>query len=200
MRPPPHAAPREPGAATFHLAMSGLRSVAPCTQPTPAVDDSGAWGHPWSMPLESKPALAGTRVLVVDDEKNIRATLAVCLEALGCRVVACGTADSALEGLEREPFDVAFLDLRLGETNGLDLLPRLLAARAGLSVVVITAYATIETAVEAIRRGAVDYLPKPFTPAQIRHVVEQIAQAKSSARRIAELEQQLSGEVPEADL
>ena len=113
-----------------------------------------------------------TRVLVVDDEKNIRRTLAVCLEGLGCSVTEAGTPAAALEALARAPHDLAFLDLRLGADNGLDLLPRLLAERPGLEVVIITAYATFDTAVEAIRRGARDYLPKPFTPAQVRHVLE----------------------------
>src|SRR5262245_21784190 len=110
----------------------------------------------------------GLDVLVVDDERNIRSTIAVCLESLGCRVTAAESGAAALAALERAPFDVAFLDLRLGEESGLDLLPRLVAACPGLAVVMITAYATVDTAVEAIRRGAVDYLPKPFTPAQIR--------------------------------
>ena len=90
-----------------------------------------------------------------------------------------------------EPFDLAFLDLRLGDSNGLDLLPELLAGRPSMAVVVVTAYATIDTAVEAIRRGAADYLPKPFTPAQIRHAVERVAERRRMVRRLADLEQQL---------
>jgi CheY-like chemotaxis protein len=109
-------------------------------------------------------ARTGSDVLVVDDEKNIRATLTMCLEAAGCVVTSAGTSEAALAAVERKPFDLAFLDLRLGEQDGMALLPRLLAARPGLAIVVITAYATIDTAVEAIKRGAVNYLPKPFTP------------------------------------
>ena len=142
----------------------------------------------------------GFRVLVIDDEKNIRATLSVCLEGMGCTVAAVGSAEAAFEALERQPFDLAFLDLRLGDVDGLEVLPRLLGARPDLPVVVITAYATFDTAVEAIKRGAVDYLPKPFTPAQIRHVVEQAATRRSYMHRVAELETKLADEVPEADL
>jgi NtrC-family two-component system response regulator AlgB len=140
------------------------------------------------------------RVLVVDDDRNIRATLRLCLEGAGCAAVEASSAEAAVEAVEREAFDLAFLDLRLREASGLDVLPRLLAARAGLEVVVITAYATFDTAVEAMRRGAADYLPKPFTPAQIRHVVDQVAARRAMARRVAELEATLAGEVPEADL
>ena len=107
----------------------------------------------------------GLAVLVIDDEKNIRSTLIVCLESVGARVTAVGSGHAAIEAAERQTFDLAFLDLRLGDTTGLDLLPRLLAIRPNLAVVMITAYATFDTAVEAIKRGAVDYLPKPFTPA-----------------------------------
>jgi NtrC-family two-component system response regulator AlgB len=142
---------------------------------------------------------AGLRALVIDDDKNIRTTLQMCLEGIGCQVTAVGSADAALAAVEREAFEVAFLDLRLHERSGIDVLPGLLAIRPRLAVVVITAYATFETAVQAIKRGAVDYLPKPFTPAQIVHVVEEVAQRRSMALRLAELEGKLAQEVPEAD-
>jgi NtrC-family two-component system response regulator AlgB len=101
------------------------------------------------------------RVLIIDDEKNIRATLSVCLEGMGCQVTAVSSAEAALAALGRQVFDLAFLDLRLGDMNGLDLLPKLLAESPDLAVVVITAYATVDTAVEAIKGGAKDYLPAP---------------------------------------
>jgi len=140
------------------------------------------------------------RTLVIDDEKNIRATLEMCLQGLGCRATAVATADAALDAVEREAFDLAFLDLRLGGASGLDLLPRLLASRPELAIVIITAYATFDTAVEAIKRGAVDYLPKPFTPVQIGHVVEKVVSRRAIVRRVADLESKLAQEVPEADL
>jgi NtrC-family two-component system response regulator AlgB len=104
------------------------------------------------------------RVLVVDDEKNIRSTLALALESAGCAVGLAANAESALAHASREVFDLALVDLKLAESSGLDLIPRLVAASPGLDIVVITAYATIDTAVEAMRRGAIDYLPKPVTP------------------------------------
>ncbi|HVO27604.1 MAG TPA: sigma-54 dependent transcriptional regulator [Candidatus Margulisiibacteriota bacterium] len=145
-------------------------------------------------------ASVALRVLVIDDEKNIRTMLTVCLEESGCTVTAAATAEAALDALRHQPFDLAFLDLRLGTVSGLDVLPKLLAESPQLSVVVVTAYATIETAVVAIKRGATDYLPKPFTPAQIRHVVEQVSERRSAALRVADLEQQLLDAAPEADL
>jgi NtrC-family two-component system response regulator AlgB len=82
----------------------------------------------------------------------------------------------------------------------MDVLPRLLAVAPELAVVVITAYATFDTAVEAIRSGAFDYLPKPFSPAQIRHVVERVAASARIAHHVAELEARIAREVPELDL
>ncbi|MBI5524005.1 MAG: sigma-54-dependent Fis family transcriptional regulator [Desulfarculus sp.] len=143
---------------------------------------------------------AGLGVLIVDDEANIRATLGLTLEAMGCRVVQAADGARALEALRLEPLDLAFLDLRLGRDNGLDLLPGLLAERPELAVVVITAHATFDTAVEAIKRGAQDYLPKPFTPAQIRHLVEQVAVRGQILRRAQDLEDRLRQAMPEARL
>ena len=133
-------------------------------------------------------ALPRLRVLVVDDEKNIRATLALCLEEAGSEVEAVATGAAAQAALERARFDLAFLDLRLASESGVDLIPKLLALSPELAIVVITAYATVETAVLALRRGARDYLQKPFTPAQIRHVLERFAERRALEGRVAELE------------
>lgn len=67
------------------------------------------------------------RVLVIDDEKNIRATLSLCLEQTGCQATPAPSPESALSALAHQAYDLAFLDLRLGDSNGLDLIPRLLA-------------------------------------------------------------------------
>jgi len=140
-------------------------------------------------------------VLVIDDDRNIRTTLAMCLRNdLGCRVCVAESGAGALSALASQAFDLAFLDLRLGETNGLDLLPELLAERPGLPVVVMTAYATIDTAVEAMRRGAVDYLVKPFGLAQIRVIVERTSERQAMVYRVTDLEQQMKEAVVEADL
>src|SRR5262249_26462557 len=92
------------------------------------------------------------------------------------------------------------LDLRLGREQGLDLLPEMLRLAPGLPVVIVTAYATIATAVEAMRRGAADYLPKPFTPDQLRAVLERIAHLRRLQARVDELADQVRAVVPEADL
>jgi two-component system, NtrC family, response regulator AlgB len=139
-----------------------------------------------------------TRALIIDDEPNIRRTLAVCLANIGCEVTEATGSESALESLMRGPQDIAFLDLRLGGESGLDLLPRLLAERPGLEVILITAYATADSAVSAMKLGAKDYLSKPFTPAQVRHQVDQARERLSHLRELNELRDRLSELAPEA--
>ncbi|GAB0058131.1 Alginate biosynthesis transcriptional regulatory protein AlgB [Candidatus Magnetaquicoccaceae bacterium FCR-1] len=118
-------------------------------------------------------------VLIIDDEKNIRATLGICLKGMECRVTEASTVHGALEAVAHQRMDLVFLDLRLGADNGLDAIPHLLAIQLDLIIVVITAYATLNTAVEAVRRGARDYLAKPFTPEQIRALVGRLTEHRA---------------------
>lgn len=136
------------------------------------------------------------RLLVIDDEENIRRTATVAFEAMGHTASSAANGKAALKALDNERFDVAFLDLMLNGESGLDLLPELLQRDPQLQVVVFTAYASIETAVEAMRLGAVDYIPKPFTPDQIRHVLSKIAKARQLEQRVADLESRLSSDSP----
>jgi two-component system, NtrC family, response regulator AlgB len=115
-------------------------------------------------------------------------------------VTAVSAPEAALAAVRGQPYDLAFLDLRLGDSNGLDLIPKLLTIDAALQVIVITAYATIDTAVDAIKRGAADYLAKPFTPQQIRHVVDQNLKQRSLRLRLSELEGRLQEAAPAIDL
>ena len=140
------------------------------------------------------------RILIVDDEPNIRRTLRLALESTGHSVEEGADAGEALARVERGPCDLALVDLRLGQDSGLDLLDRLLAARPRLAVVLITAYASMDTAVEAMRRGAFDYLAKPFTPAQVHAVLERVSRVRGLRDRVAGLEDRVRAEVPEVAL
>ncbi len=140
------------------------------------------------------------RILIVDDEPNIRRTLRVALEAAGHAVEEAATASQAQSAVEVQPADMALVDLRLGSESGLDLLGPLLEQAPRLAVVVITAHASVDTAVEAMRRGAFDYLPKPFTPGQIRAVLERVERVQGLRDRVAGLEDQVRAEVPEVTL
>src|SRR5215471_17008467 len=139
-------------------------------------------------------------VLLIDDEASLRRTMRTALETMSHQVNEAKDGTQALELLGHRLFDLAFLDLRLAREQGLDLLPELLRLAPGLHVVIVTAYATIETAVEAMRRGAFDYLPKPFTPDGLRVVLDRSARVRRLASRVDELEDQVRSVVPEADL
>lgn len=138
-------------------------------------------------------------ILVVDDEANIRKMLAVCLTTDGHKVVGVGGAREALAEAARKAYELAFVDLRLGTDDGLDLIPALLAAIPWLKIIVITAYASVDTAVEAMRRGASDYIPKPFTPAQIKLAIRKAFEVRSLERKVASLQDALGKERPEVD-
>ncbi len=141
--------------------------------------------------------MALQRVLVVDDEPNIRRTLAACVGALGCEVREAGDAAEAVSLAGSFLPEVAFLDLRLGGEDGLNVLPRILHEAPLAEVVVMTAFASYPTAVEAVKRGAFDYLPKPFTPAQIRHVMDTLAERRRLTRRVQDLELRVGSELPD---
>jgi NtrC-family two-component system response regulator AlgB len=155
----------------------------------------------WRMLLFSIESIRMTplRILVIDDEANIRMTLSMCLEADGHSVVAHGNIHDALEEIARRVFDLVFLDVRLGVDNGLDFLPQLRAESPWAQVIVITAYASIETAVEAMKRGAVDYLPKPFEPAQVQLVTQKVAERRQMKLKIESLQAALGAMDAESD-
>jgi NtrC-family two-component system response regulator AlgB len=140
------------------------------------------------------------RVLVVDDEQNIRRALTVALESMGYEVASSMNGAKALDELKARRFDVMLLDLKLSQESGLNVLDEALRISPALAVVMMTAFASIETAVEAMRRGAFDYLPKPSTPEQLRQVLSRIQKTRKLERRVAELESRLNAESTEIDL
>jgi NtrC-family two-component system response regulator AlgB len=140
------------------------------------------------------------RVLVVDDEKNIRRTFSLAFGSMDHEVSAAASGKEAIEELKRANFDVAFLDLKLSQESGLDVLEQIVRVSPQTFVVIITAYASVETAVEAMRRRAFDYLPKPCTPEQIRHVLSNVERTRKLERRVADLESRLVASGPEIDL
>jgi NtrC-family two-component system response regulator AlgB len=138
-------------------------------------------------------------VLVVDDEVNIRKTLSFCLEAEGHRVISVSNFQDAIAEASRRSFEVAFVDLRLGTASGLDLITQLKAITPWLKIIIITAYASIDTAVEAMRRGATDYIPKPFTPSQVKLAVQKVVEVCALEQKVATLKEDLGRANPEID-
>lgn len=137
-------------------------------------------------------------ILVVDDEPNIRKTLTIALEAEGHRVTAVGNPRDALAESNERYFDLALVDLRLGSESGIELIGNLQAICPWIKCIVITAYASIDTAVEAMRRGAFDYLPKPFTNDQVSVLVGKVFEIRTLEQKVAALQEKLKELVPEA--
>lgn len=129
--------------------------------------------------------------LIIDDDPGVRQSVRLCLEVDNARVLGVGTSAGALEALERSRFDVVFLDLWLQAESGLTVLPEILRRQPGIGVIVITAFASFETAVEAMKLGAMDYLPKPFTPEQVRHAARRVVAAQVLQRQVSELQDRL---------
>ena len=137
-------------------------------------------------------------ILIVDDEMNIRKTLSLWLKSHGHQTRQAGSASAAREENGANKFDLLFLDLRLGAENGLELIPALLADSPWLKIVVMTAYSSIDTAVQAMKLGAFDYIAKPFTPEQIDLVIQKAEQVLALENRISVLREDLKGLHPEA--
>ncbi len=140
------------------------------------------------------------RTLIIDAAESSRRTTSTMLAEMGHEVVAVADAESAVQQAEKAQFDVAFLDLKLNGRSGLDILRSLQTHNPGLEVVIMTAFASFETAVEAMRSGAADYLPKPFTPEQVHQALGKITRARKLRGRVADLESRVSSNIPQADL
>lgn len=111
------------------------------------------------------------RVLVVDDLPKVRESIADSLRSLGYEVLALPSAVTALTHLQRESFDVVLTDLQMPGMDGLEFIRRIEKAGHNVPVVMITAYAEVDSAVEAMRHGAFDYVKKPFTGEQLEQMV-----------------------------
>ena len=138
-------------------------------------------------------------VLIIDDDKNILTTLQIHLEDMGMEVVGARTGKDGLELCRQLEPDVVLLDLKLPDMDGLEALAAIMAQDIKTYVVIITAYATIDTAVEAIKSGAFDYLPKPFTPSQITHLMDMIAKVHHLESELETLKARLKGIFREGD-
>ncbi len=104
------------------------------------------------------------KILVVDDEENIRHMLATVLKSEGYQVTRAASAEEAEELLADQPFDVVLSDIRMPRVDGLELLDRIQGKYPDMVVVMMSAYGTVDTAIEAMKRGAYDYISKPFKP------------------------------------
>jgi len=113
-------------------------------------------------------------VLIVDDEKNIRLTLAEALKSLKLVVEAALNGEEALAKVAAKDFGLILLDLKMPGMDGIEVLRKVKETRPNIRVIIITAHGTIESATEAMKLGAVDFVQKPFAPREIRKLVSKV--------------------------
>src|SRR5256886_10037572 len=116
-------------------------------------------------------------IRIVDDEQSIRETCGTVSEQSGMKAIAVATAEEALEVLEHSAIDIVLTDLKLQQTNGVELLKQVHDLHPEAAVVVLTQYGTIEADLEVTRLGDVDYVTKPFRIEELRSRLERVGRA-----------------------
>ncbi len=132
------------------------------------------------------------KVLVIDDEINILKTVGICLEAIGFEVYPVANPEQALELARSVPFDLAFVDLRMQPMDGMELLSALKKSQPSITVIIITAHGSIDSAVEAIKKGAYHYLQKPFDFKELQIFAQKAWEYHQLVVEVRDLRQQLS--------
>ena len=133
------------------------------------------------------------KVLIIDDDKNILTTLRIHFEDAGLEPVLANKGSEGLRLFREIRPEIVFLDLKLPDMDGLTVLEEILDTGLKVYVIIITAYATIDSAVQAIKMGAFDYLPKPFMPSQIDHILAKVGKISSLESEVESLRAQIKG-------
>jgi two-component system response regulator AtoC len=140
-------------------------------------------------PLSSQPV---RRVLVVDDEENLRHMLIVLLKREGYEATAVSSGEQALAELAAQPYDVVLSDIRMPKLGGLELVDEIRRRAIQTTVILMSAFGNIDVAVEAMKRGAYDYVSKPFRPDEVVMVLKKAEERERLFRENAALKQQLA--------
>jgi len=122
-------------------------------------------------------------ILIIDDEPNLRRSLGLILQRAGYGITTASCADEAIQLLQAGAYDLAFLDIKLPDQSGIQLLPRLRELYPEMPVLILTAHATLDTAIGAVRLGARDYLLKPIDPVAILDRVKSLLNEQKPKRR-----------------
>ncbi|MDH4204330.1 MAG: response regulator [Desulfobacteraceae bacterium] len=138
-------------------------------------------------------------ILVVDDEQDIRDASERILTRTGFKVMKATRGDEALDVLDKERIDIVLLDLKMPGMDGLEVLKRIRMLSKTIQVIVITGYATVETAIEAMKQGAYDFIPKPFEPDQLRIVVNRAWEKINFIQEAKRLEQERNRTLSDLD-
>ena len=150
--------------------------------------DSGGSKDPLSIPPAVK---AGIRILLVDDERTLRESCASVLQMDGYSVTLAGRGEEALDLLKNRRFDIVLVDLYMSQVSGLEILKAALTSNKDSIVVVMTGNPSVTTSIEALRAGAWDYLPKPFSATHLQVLIGRASHAVMVAREANDLRQQL---------
>jgi NtrC-family two-component system response regulator AlgB len=135
-------------------------------------------------------------ILIVDDQVSVQKSTSYALRAMGHETFIANTTKQAERVLEEEPIDAMFLDVMLGPESGLDFLPRLQELGVDIPVIVFTAQTSVEAAVEAMRRGANDYIQKPFIPEDIKQKLARLEQQRKLQTKMRDLEGRVASNQP----
>ena len=133
------------------------------------------------------------KILVVDDEKVIRGGCREVLTQEGYEVLLAESGEQGLKMIEEEHFDIILLDLMMPGLSGFDVLSHVKRLHPDTSIIIITGYATIENSIEAMRKGAFDFIPKPFSPEQLRVVVSKAIEHTGALKDIANEKSRMHG-------
>ena len=115
------------------------------------------------------------RILILDDEPIVGKRLVPSLNKMGCETEAFVAPETALKRIEEAPFDIVVTDIRMEGLSGIEVLQRVLSLSPKSKVIMITGYATMEVAREALAKGAFDFIAKPFKPGDLRKVITRAA-------------------------
>ena len=131
--------------------------------------------------------MAAEKILVVDDDSNLLELIGMRLEYAGYRVATATTARKAVDAVKEQSFDLSIVDLQLENESGISLMGELHLINPDMPVVILTAYGSIESAVNAMKRGAFNYLTKPFNPQELLSKIEEALESQRLASEIKEL-------------
>lgn len=145
-------------------------------------------------------ASAERRILIVDDETVVRDSLSRLFEDEGYTVKSAASAKEALEGLEPGNYDLALLDIRMPGMDGMQLQDKLRQVDSELLVVIMTGYASVETAVQALKQGAWDYIVKPIDPDELLHIIAKALDHRATKREVARLRENIEEISPHTEL
>src|SRR4051794_22940447 len=140
------------------------------------------------------------RILIVDDELVVRDSLAKWFTSEGYTARPTGGAREALEVIQQTDFDIALLDIKMPGMDGMELQSRLREADPDLTVIIMTGYASVETAVQALKHGAYDYITKPVDPDELSNLVANALEHKRARQEVVRLRENLQEVVPGMEL